>query len=83
MKFGCNWSSNFRGEVVLNCGRTDGGRATEPAYTISSPRAFGSGELIKRQYHKYAISESKGPEINDLGFHIFVDSLSVRSYDER
>ena len=25
-------------------GRTDGRRTTEPAYTISSPRAFGSGE---------------------------------------
>ena len=28
-------------------GRTDGRRTTEPAYTISSPGAFGSGELIK------------------------------------
>ena len=29
-------------------GRTDDGRTTEPAYTISSPGAFGSGELNKR-----------------------------------
>ena len=28
-------------------GRTDDGRTTEPAYTISSPGAFGSGELKK------------------------------------
>ena len=28
---------------------TDDGRTTEPAYTISSPGAFGSGELIKRE----------------------------------
>ena len=27
--------------------RTDDGRTTEPAYTISSPGAFGSGELKK------------------------------------
>ena len=57
MKFGCNWPSSFRAEVVCNCGRTtddgrrttdgrtDGRRTTEPAYTISSPGAFGSGEL--------------------------------------
>ena len=44
MKFGCNQPSSFRGEVVCNCGLTDG-RTTEPAYTISSPGAFGSGEL--------------------------------------
>ena len=41
MKFGCNRLSSFRGEVVW----TDDGRTTEPAYTISSPGAFGSGEL--------------------------------------
>ena len=46
MKFGCNRPSSFRGEVVCNCGRTtDRRRTTEPAYTISSPGAFGSGEL--------------------------------------
>ena len=55
MKFGCNWPSSFRGEVVCNCGRmtddgrrTTDGRTTEPAYTISSPGAFGSGELKNR-----------------------------------
>ena len=52
MKVGCNRPSSFRGEVVRNCGRTtyDGrtdGRTTEPAYIISSPGAFGSGELKK------------------------------------
>ena len=30
--------------------RTDGQRTTEPAYTISSPGAFGSGEL--KNYHQ-------------------------------
>ena len=29
----------------MDDGRTDGRRTTEPAYTISSPGAFGSGEL--------------------------------------
>ena len=45
MKFCYNRLSSFREEVVLNCGRTDDGRTTEPAYTISSPGSFGSGEL--------------------------------------
>ena len=51
MKFGCNRPSSFRGEVVRNCGRTtydgrtDGRQTMEPAYTISSPGAFGSGKL--------------------------------------
>ena len=31
--------------------RTDGRRTTEPAYTISSPGAFGSGELKKNHLH--------------------------------
>ena len=48
MKFGHNRSSCFRGgrfEIVD--GRRDDGRTltTEPAYTISSPGVFGSGEL--------------------------------------
>ena len=30
---------------------TDDGRTTEPAYTISSPGAFGSGELKTKQHH--------------------------------
>ena len=45
MKFSCNWPSSFREEVVLNCGRTDDGRTTEASHPISSPGAFGSGEL--------------------------------------
>ena len=57
MKFGYNRPSSFRGEVVWNCGRTDDkqtdrqtdrrpdGRRMEPAYTISAPGAYGSGEL--------------------------------------
>ena len=49
MKFGCNRPSSFR-EVVWNCGR----RTTEPAYTISSPGAFGSGEL------KWHLRSSRG-----------------------
>ena len=55
MKFGCNPPSSFRGEVVSNCGQTDGQRMTdgrqtkEPDYTISSPGAFGSGELKSRK----------------------------------
>ena len=36
----CNRPCSLRAEVVWNCGWT-----TEPAYTISSPGAFGSGEL--------------------------------------
>ena len=41
MKFGYIWPSGFRGEVIWKCGRT-----TEASHTISSPGAFGSGELI-------------------------------------
>ena len=32
-------------KIVDDGRRTDDGRTTEPAYTISSPGAFGSGEL--------------------------------------
>ena len=43
MKFGYNWASCFRREMFeIVDGR---GRTKEPAYTISSPGAFGSGEL--------------------------------------
>ena len=53
MKFGCNRPSSFRSRLKLwtDDGRTtdDGRRTTEPAYTISSPGAFGSGEL-KNKY---------------------------------
>ena len=41
MKFGCNWRSRLK---LWMDGRTDR-RTTETAYTISSPGAFGSGEL--------------------------------------
>ena len=54
---GCLWNLVAIGQVVLEeklfeivdgrrtDGRTDDGRTTEPAYTMSSPVAFGSGEL--------------------------------------
>ena len=55
---GCIWNSVAIGPVVseeksfeivdgrlTDDGRMDDGRTTEPAYTISSPGAFGSGEL--------------------------------------
>ena len=35
-------------EIVDGRRTDDGRRTTEPAYTISTPRAFGSGELIKK-----------------------------------
>ena len=51
MPGGCIWNLVAIGLVVAEeksfeivDGRTDG-RTTEPAYTISSPGAFGSGEL--------------------------------------
>ena len=45
MKFGCNLPSSFRGEVFeIVDGRQRDGGTMEPAYTISSPGAFGSGE---------------------------------------
>ena len=66
MKFGCNRPSSFRGEVVWNCGRTtdrrtdgrttDGRRTTEPSHPISSPGAFGSGELTNIIYRLYSFS---------------------------
>ena len=50
IKFCFDWPSGFREEDVLNCGRrtttTDDGRTPDNGYTISSPWAFGSGELI-------------------------------------
>ena len=50
---GCTWNLVAIGPVVseeksfeiVDGRRTDGRRTTEPAYTISSPGAFGSGEL--------------------------------------
>ena len=49
---GCMWNLVAIGPVVseeksfeIVDGRTDDRRTTEPAYTISSPGAFGSGEL--------------------------------------
>ena len=50
---GCIWNLVAIGPVVseeksfeiVDGRRTDGRRTTEPAYTISSPGAFGSGEL--------------------------------------
>ena len=46
MKFGCNLT---RKSFEIVDGRTDG-RTTEPAYTVSFPGAFGSGELKKKKY---------------------------------
>ena len=54
---GCIWNLVAIGPVVseeksfeiVDGRRTDGRRTTEPAYTISSPGAFGSGELKKRK----------------------------------
>ena len=48
MKFGCNRPSFVLEDKSFEIvdGRTDDGRTTKPAYTISSPGAFGSGELI-------------------------------------
>ena len=49
---GCIWNLVAIGPVVsgeksfeIVDGRTDDGQTTKPAYTIRSPRAFGSGEL--------------------------------------
>ena len=44
-------------------GRMDDGRTTEPAYTISSPGAFGSGEL-KNAEKKVLVGDSTGKLIN-------------------
>ena len=45
MKFGYNRPSSFRGgHLKLWTDR----RTTEPAYNMSSPGAFGSGELIRQ-----------------------------------
>ena len=50
MKFGCNRPSSFRGGHLKLW--TDDGWTTEPAYTISSPGAFGLGELKMREVQK-------------------------------
>ena len=47
MKLGCNRPNISEKKLfeIVDDGRTDDGRTdTEPAYTISSPGAFGSGE---------------------------------------
>ena len=47
MKFGCNpVVSEEKSFEIVDERRKKDGRTTEPAYTISSPGAFGSGELI-------------------------------------
>ena len=43
MKFDYDWPAGLRDINVLKCGRTDGRRLE--SHTISSPWAFGSGEL--------------------------------------
>ena len=47
MKFDCNRPvvSEEKSFEIVDGGRTTDGQTTEPAYTISSPGAFGSGEL--------------------------------------
>ena len=51
---GCIWNLVKIGPVVSEEKSFEivDGRTTEPAYTISSPGAFGSGEL-KRAWHTY------------------------------
>ena len=39
----------------MDNGRRTDGRTMEPAYTISSPGAFGSGELKRNPYKLYVI----------------------------
>ena len=55
---GCIWNLVAIGPVVLEeksfeivDGRRTDRRTTEPAYTISSPGAFGSGELKTQRGH--------------------------------
>ena len=53
MKFGCNHlvvSEEKSFEIV-------DGRTTEPAYTISSPGAFGSGELKIARHLAFSSSD--------------------------
>ena len=54
MKFGYIWPNGFiEWFESVDGRRTDDGRTTEASHTISSPGAFGSGELkIRRFYGK-------------------------------
>ena len=66
---GCIWNLVAIGPVVseeksfeiVDGRRTDGRRTTEPAYTISSPGAFGSGELKKQEMLQYVTNAPEGP----------------------
>ena len=51
---GCIWNLVAIGPVVSEEKSFEivDGRRTEPAYTMSSPRAFGSGELKKSQRYQ-------------------------------
>ena len=45
MKFGFDWQSDFRGEDIRNCWRTDDGWTSEHGHPKLTFWAFGSGEL--------------------------------------
>ena len=68
MKFGCNWLRLFqrrsRLKLWTDYGWMDDGRWTKkPAYTISSPGAFGSGELKINNFHFFPTQKPMSPNL--------------------
>ena len=61
-------------------GRTTDGRTTEPAYTISSPGAFGSGELKSSKTESYHL---KNPQLCNLRLFSFLKILLAFRERER
>ena len=57
---------------IVDGRRTDDGRTTEPAYTISCPGAFGSGELKK---HIIVLSVKK-PELKKTPHGLFCRNIT-------
>ena len=84
---GCIWNLVAIGLVVsekksfetVDGRRTDGRRTTEPAYTISSPGAFGSGELIKKSWGLEALYRSHENSAKQLNNQITICTFVLKN----
>ena len=71
------------GRRTTDDGRTDGRRTTEPAYTISSPGAFGSGELKTHIIHiqKTTTTTKKNKKKSTHPSLILKNNIKVKASD--